>query len=285
MKKEIIVAGGCFWGVQSAFDKVNGVLETEVGYTGGHLKNPTYKDVCSDKTGHVEAVKIAYDTKQISLAELLDIFFMIHDPTTISKQGVDIGSQYQSTLFYQNEIEKKEIVKSIQKNQKYFVKPIKTIVREKNTFYPAEQEHQKYLQKQGEKTSRCVEVNKETFLQQKLTPNQYWVMRGRGTEAPFSGEYLYNTEKGVYRCAACGQKLFLSDYKFSSECGWPAFDNALPETLIIKKDFSHFMIRDEVICRQCGSHLGHLFCDGPTKTGVRYCINSVALTFVPQKRK
>ena len=285
MKKEIIIAGGCFWGVQSAFDKVNGVLETEVGYIGGHLKNPSYQDVCTGKTGHVEAVKIIYDTKQITLSELLDIFFMIHDPTSINKQGVDIGEQYQSAVFYRTEIEKKEIEKNIKKNQKYFMKPIKTSIRKTSTFYPAEKEHQKYLQKRGEKTSRCVEVNKEIYLQQKLTPNQYWVMRGRGTEAPFSGEYLYNTEQGVYRCAACGQKLFLSDHKFSSKCGWPSFDEALPETLVVKKDFSHFMIRDEVICRQCGSHLGHLFCDGPTKTGIRYCINSVALTFVPQKQK
>jgi peptide-methionine (R)-S-oxide reductase len=108
-------------------------------------------------------------------------------------------------------------------------------------------------------------------------------MRQKGTEKPFTGKYVKFDDKGVYRCGACGQPLFGSDAKFQTECGWPGFDNALPQAVKIRKDYSHSMERDEVICSKCGSHLGHLFDDGPTKTGKRFCINSVAVDFEEQK--
>lgn len=279
MVSEIIFAGGCFWGVQAVFDKIDGVLETEVGYIGGKMKNPTYEDVCTGLTGHTEAILIKYDSTVISLDELLEIFFMIHDPTSKDRQGPDWGSQYRSGIYYCHSEDKKIISDKIKQISFYFDKPIVTEIKKANTFYPAEEYHQKYYKKNPKDVCRFSEANKEHFLQKKLSPEQYWVMRGKGTEAPFSGKYIYVDDDGLYRCAACGQKLFLSGNKIKSDCGWPAFDKALKDTVKIYKDFTHFMVRDEVVCSRCGSHLGHVFDDEKTKTGVRYCINSIALNF------
>jgi peptide-methionine (R)-S-oxide reductase len=119
----------------------------------------------------------------------------------------------------------------------------------------------------------------EEDFKKKLTPEQYAVLRHKGTEAPFSGKLLKEDRDGMYTCAACGNPLFASDAKFDSGTGWPSFDQALPGATKLVEDTSHGMRRTEVVCAQCGSHLGHLFEDGPTKTGQRYCLNSVCLNF------
>lgn len=126
------------------------------------------------------------------------------------------------------------------------------------------------------------EVN-EDELKQKLTPEQYHILREKGTEAPFSGEYLNEKRKGMFNCAACGAQLFKSNTKFDSGTGWPSFDEALPGAVELKDDDSYGMRRTEVICKNCGSHLGHVFDDGPTSSGKRYCINSVCLGFDTQE--
>lgn len=123
----------------------------------------------------------------------------------------------------------------------------------------------------------------EEYWKEKLTPEQYHVLREKGTESPFSGKFYKNFDTGMYVCGACGQPLFSSETKFDSDCGWPSFDNSISGNVILKDDNSHFMRRTEVLCSNCGSHLGHVFDDGPTKTGKRFCINSISLDFKPKK--
>lgn len=119
-----------------------------------------------------------------------------------------------------------------------------------------------------------------------LSPEQYEVLRNKGTERPGTGEYNHFSEKGTYACAACGTELFTSEQKFDSHCGWPSFDNNIAGGDRVKqvKDFSHGMIRTEIVCAKCGGHLGHIFDDGPTSTGMRYCVNSLSLKFIPEKK-
>lgn len=126
---------------------------------------------------------------------------------------------------------------------------------------------------------------KEDEFKKKLTPEQYKVLREKGTEAPFSGKYVHENKKGMYVCAACGNPLFSSEKKFDSGTGWPSFDEALPGAVKLEKDESYGMNRTEVLCAKCGSHLGHMFNDGPTKTGKRYCMNSICLDLEEDKDK
>lgn len=290
-----IFAAGCFWGVQTTFDAVPGVWSTRVGYTGGSTVNPSYEQVCRGNTGHAEAVEIAYDPEQISYDELLDIFFSIHNPTTRDRQGPDIGHQYRSAVFYLNAGQKEAAVAKILELNRSgkFPAPIVTEIVLAKTFYPAEDYHQDYLKKQGLKTCGSndmrmeeeeeEETDDEQEWKKKLTPLQYDVLRRKGTERPFTGRYYRFDEDGTYSCAACGNPIFMSQDKFDSGCGWPSFDKAIPGHVKFTPDFSHGMERIEVTCARCGSHLGHVFEDGPTETGDRFCINSAAMNFTPEK--
>ena len=290
-----IFAAGCFWGVQAAFDAVPGVWSTRVGYTGGSAVNPSYEQVCRGNTGHAEAVEIAYDPEQVSYDELLDVFFSIHNPTTRDRQGPDIGHQYRSAVFYLNAGQKEAAVAKILELNRSgkFPAPIVTEIVPAKTFYPAEDYHQDYLKKQGLKTCGTndmrmeeeeeEETDDEQEWKKKLTPLQYDVLRRKGTERPFTGRYYRFDEDGTYSCAACGNPIFMSQDKFDSGCGWPSFDKAIPGHVKFTPDFSHGMERIEVTCARCGSHLGHVFEDGPTETGDRFCINSAAMNFTPEK--
>ena len=137
-------AAGCFWGVQAAFDKIEGVVNTVVGYTGGHFNNPSYEDVCSDNTGHAEAIEVEFDPKIVSYEELLEIFWKIHDPTQVNRQGPDVGEQYRSAIFYYNDKQKLIAKKSLEKESKRYNKKIATEITKASKFYPAEGYHQKY---------------------------------------------------------------------------------------------------------------------------------------------
>ncbi len=144
---EATVGGGCFWCLEAVYENVKGVMDVVSGYAGGSVKEPTYKQVCSGNTGHAEVVNITYDPSQISYEELLEIFWKIHDPTTLNRQGADVGTQYRSVVFYRNEKEKELALKSRERAQKNFSSPIVTEIAPLEKFWPAEEYHQDYFRK------------------------------------------------------------------------------------------------------------------------------------------
>ncbi len=150
-------SAGCFWGVEAAFRKVKGVINTQVGYTGGHFKNPTYNDVCSGKTGHAEAVQIEFDPEIVSYEQLLEVFWKIHDPTQLNMQWPDIGAQYRSAIFYHDEEQREQALKSKEKLTKTgnYRNPIVTEITPASEFYSAEAYHQQYYEKKGIKQGSC----------------------------------------------------------------------------------------------------------------------------------
>ncbi|MBO7243884.1 MAG: peptide-methionine (S)-S-oxide reductase MsrA [Alphaproteobacteria bacterium] len=283
MKEKITFAAGCFWKIQYIFEQESGVISTRVGYTGGYTFCPTYQDVCTGKTGHVEAVEIIFDNTQISLQSILKLFLKSHNPTSFLKQGADTGSQYRSVIFYHTNKQKEtslQMIKAFEKDKKC---KIVTDLVKAPVFYPAEEYQQNYLIKNNLLPVQILHSDSE--WQHLLTSEEFLILRKKKTEKPYSGFYNSFFQKGNYRCAGCSQKLFSSDSKFNCDCGWPSFDHSFDNSTLIKKDFSHFMIRDEVICSRCLSHLGHRFFSLETKTNQRYCINSIALDFEPEIKK
>ncbi|MDR2368300.1 MAG: peptide-methionine (S)-S-oxide reductase MsrA [Deltaproteobacteria bacterium] len=296
--KTIALAGGCFWGVERYLSLIPGVIETEVGYANGNTENPTYHDVCGGDTGFAEAVMVTYDASVLGLSELLDLFYRIIDPTSVNKQGNDTGPQYRTGVYYLDPADRPIIHGSLVLLGESLDRPLAVQGGKLKNFYSAEAYHQKYLDKNPggychipEASFEAARRHKKTApgqndLQKRLSPMQYEVTQRGATEPPFANEYFATFEPGLYVDVVDGKPLFLSTQKFESGCGWPSFSKPIDDALIAKlPDNSHGRQRTEIRGRESGSHLGHVFPDGPPAAGgLRYCVNSASLRFVPKAR-
>lgn len=306
--KDIYFAGGCFWGVEEYFSRIPGVYGVTSGYANGTTENPTYEEVCYRNTGHAETVHVQYDPAIISLKTLTRQFFKIIDPTSINRQGNDRGDQYRSGVYYTDEADK-EIIRSVfDEVRRNYKNKIVTELVPLQHYYLAEDYHQDYLEKNPKgychiDFSSLDDIELEDTLELKvdpakypkpsddeitamLTPKQYNVTQNSGTEPAFGNEYFSNHRAGIYVDIVTGEPLFSSVDKYDSGSGWPSFTKPIdPDVIVEYQDTSHGMVRTEVRSRVGDSHLGHVFPDGPTeKGGLRYCMNSLALRFIPCER-
>lgn len=297
---EIYLAGGCFWGTEKYLDCVHGVQFTEVGYANGKTENPSYEDVCRKNTGHAETVHVVYNREELALPFLLSIYYQAVNPTSVNRQGGDVGSQYRTGIYYVEEADLPVIQESIRALQAKYDKPIAIEVCPLENFYRAEEYHQKYLDKNPngychigaekfEKAGQALvdpslyHTQSAQELKESLTAEQFEVTQHSATEPPFRNVYWDHFEMGIYVDVTTGEPLFVSSDKFESGCGWPSFAKPIdPDVLQEKQDDSHGMRRVEVRSRAGNAHLGHVFPDGPRELGgLRYCINSASLRFVP----
>ena len=293
-------AGGCFWCMVEPFDQRPGIINVVSGYTGGTIENPTYEQVCSNETGHLEAVQITYDPNIMSYEQLVLTFWQQIDPTDPGGQFNDRGESYQTAIFYHNENQKQIAEKSKQDLEESgkFTKPIVTQIIPAKEFFPAEDHHQDYynkrslhyrLYKKGSGREDFIKNNwSQTMdkgkLKEQLTPLQFNVTQENGTESPFQNEYWDNEKEGIYVDLISGEILFSSKDQFDAGCGWPSFTKPVDNYQVLEhSDTTHGMTRTEVRSRAANSHLGHVFEDGPKeKGGLRYCMNSAAMRFIPK---
>jgi peptide methionine sulfoxide reductase msrA/msrB len=304
-------AGGCSWCMEAPFEQLDGVSDVVSGYTGGTGPDPTYEDYAAK--GHVEAVQITYDPSRITYSQLLEVFWRQIDPTDAGGQFVDRGPQYRSAIFYHNEEQKRLAVQSEVRLQGSgrFHAPIVTEVIPASTFYKAEAYHQNfhtehpldykdYRAGSGRDAfldtawgpAREVHLSapsKSAFakpsdaeLRAKLTPLQYDVTQRGETETAFENEYWDNKQAGIYVDIISGEALFSSLDKYDSGTGWPSFTKPLEPGNIVEKPANSLLSKySEVRSKHAGSHLGDVFHDGPPPAGLRYCLNSAALRFIP----
>lgn len=300
--EQAIFAGGCFWCMVKPFDKQPGIVKVESGYTGGRVANPTYEQVCSDTTGHVEAVQITFDPEIFPYEQLVELYWKQIDPTDAGGQFADRGHSYTTAIFVHNE-EQRRIAEQSKRHlgeSGVFRKPIVTPILEAKPFYPAEDYHQGYYKTNPVRYQAYYvgsgradflkrhwkDAGREEQLKHRLTPIQFEVTQNNGTEPPFRNPFWDHKEEGIYVDIVSGEPLFSSLDKFDSGCGWPSFTKPLDEGEQVTEhvDITHNMIRTEVRSKEADSHLGHVFEDGPQPTGLRYCINSAALRFVPKDK-
>ncbi|HWQ88842.1 MAG TPA: peptide-methionine (R)-S-oxide reductase MsrB, partial [Desulfitobacteriaceae bacterium] len=292
-----------FWGIEKYFSSVKGVVETEVGYANGKTKNPRYEDVCHKETGHAETVKVLYNSDEVSLNFILKLFYDVIDPVSKNRQGNDIGTQYRTGIYYTDDQDREIIVNSLKELQKNYDRPIAIELMPLQNYFAAEEYHQKYLDKNP--NGYC-HIGREKFkkakhaqdhqlkykaktkedLKKTLTDMQYNVTQNNATEPPFSNEFNETFKEGIYVDVTTGEPLFASSDKFESGCGWPSFSKPISPNVIRElTDTSHGMKRVEVRSKIGDAHLGHVFEDGPSKSGgLRYCINSASLAFIPKEK-
>ena len=295
---EIYLAGGCFWGLEEYFSRIEGVEETTVGYANGQVESTNYQLI--HQTDHAETVHLIYDEERVSLREILLYYFRVIDPLSVNKQGNDVGRQYRTGVYYTNQADKNVIEQVFAEQEKQLGQKIAVELEPLRHYVLAEDYHQDYLKKNP--GGYChINVNDayqplvdpgqyekptDAELKEQLTQEQYQVTQHSATERPFHNAYNATFEEGIYVDVTTGEPLFFAGDKFESGCGWPSFSRPIArEVLRYYEDKSHGMERIEVRSRSGNAHLGHVFTDGPESAGgLRYCINSAALRFIPKEK-
>lgn len=294
---EIYLAGGCFWGLEEYFSRILGVEETTVGYANGQVETTNYQLI--KETDHAETVQVIYDPDKITLRAILLYYFRVIDPLSINKQGNDRGRQYRTGVYYTDEGDREVIAQVFAEEEKQLGAKIAVELEPLRHYILAEDYHQDYLKKnpggychidvtdaeQPLIDPAAYQKPDQETLKAKLTAEQYQVTQESATERPFHNAYDQTFEEGIYVDITTGEPLFFAKDKFVSGCGWPSFSRPIAKDVVhYYQDHSHGMERIEVRSRSGNAHLGHVFTDGPKdQGGLRYCINSASLRFIPKE--